>query len=37
MELISDGGRVDSRFSPFGDSVSVSAEIGVMRTSLAQR
>jgi hypothetical protein len=25
MELVSDAGRVDSRFSPFGDSVSVSA------------
>jgi hypothetical protein len=25
MELVSDEGRVESRFSPFGDSVSVSA------------
>jgi hypothetical protein len=25
MELVSDVGRVKSRFSPFGDSVSVSA------------
>jgi hypothetical protein len=25
MELVSDVGRVESRFSPFGDSVSVSA------------
>jgi hypothetical protein len=24
MELVSDVGRVESRFSPFGDSVSVS-------------
>jgi hypothetical protein len=28
MELVSDGGRVESRFSPFGYSVRVSAEIG---------
>jgi hypothetical protein len=28
MELVSDGGRVESRFCPFGDSVSVNAEIG---------
>jgi hypothetical protein len=27
MELISDVGRVESRFSPFGDSVSVSARL----------
>jgi hypothetical protein len=25
MELVSDAGRVESRFSPFGDNVSVSA------------
>jgi hypothetical protein len=25
MELVSDMGRVEARFSPFGDSVSVSA------------
>jgi hypothetical protein len=25
MELVSDVGRVESHFSPFGDSVSVSA------------
>jgi hypothetical protein len=28
MELVSDGGRVESRFIPFGDSVSVNAKIG---------
>jgi hypothetical protein len=28
MELVSDGGYVESHFSPFGYSVSVSAEIG---------
>jgi hypothetical protein len=28
MELVSDEGRVASCFSPFGDSVSVSARIG---------
>jgi hypothetical protein len=28
MELVSDEGHVESRFSPFGDSVSVSARIG---------
>jgi hypothetical protein len=27
MELVSDVGRVESRFSPFGDSVSVSARL----------
>jgi hypothetical protein len=34
MELVSDVGRVESRFSPFGDSVSVSArsEHGLHRT-----
>jgi hypothetical protein len=28
MELVSDVGRVESHFSPFGDSVSVSARLG---------
>jgi hypothetical protein len=34
MELVSDVGRVESRFSPFGDSVSVSARLehGLHRT-----
>jgi hypothetical protein len=27
MELVSDVGRVESRFSPFGDIVSVSARL----------
>jgi hypothetical protein len=28
MELVTDVGRVESRFSPFGDSVYVSARMG---------
>jgi hypothetical protein len=34
MELVSDVGRVESHFSPFGDSVSVSARLehGLHRT-----
>jgi hypothetical protein len=34
MELVSDVGRMESRFSPFGDSVSVSARLehGLHRT-----
>jgi hypothetical protein len=28
MELVSDVGRVESCFSPFGESVSVNAKIG---------
>jgi hypothetical protein len=34
MELVSDVGHVESRFSPFGDSVSVSARLenGLHRT-----
>jgi hypothetical protein len=34
MELVSDVGREESRFSPFGDSVSVSARLehGLHRT-----
>jgi hypothetical protein len=34
MELVSDVGRVESRFSPFGDSVSVGARLehGLHRT-----
>jgi hypothetical protein len=34
MELVSDVGRVESRFSPFGDSVSVNARLehGLHRT-----
>jgi hypothetical protein len=28
MELVSDEGRVESHFSPFKDSISVSAKIG---------
>jgi hypothetical protein len=34
MELVSDVGRVESRFSPFGDSVSVSVRLehGLHRT-----
>jgi hypothetical protein len=34
MELVSDVGRVESRFSPFGDSLSVSASLehGLHRT-----
>jgi hypothetical protein len=28
MELVSDEGRLESRFSQFGDSVSVNAKIG---------
>jgi hypothetical protein len=28
MEVRSDEGRVESRFSPFGDNVSVNAKIG---------
>jgi hypothetical protein len=39
MELVSDAGRVESRFSPFGDNVSVSARLehGLHRTYHRQR
>jgi hypothetical protein len=39
MELVTDVGRVESRFSPFGDSVSVSARLehGLLRTYHRQR
>jgi hypothetical protein len=32
MELVSDVGRVESRFSPFGDSVCARLEHGLHRT-----
>jgi hypothetical protein len=39
MELVSDAGRVESRFSPFGDNVSVSARLehGLHRTNHRHR
>jgi hypothetical protein len=39
MELVSDAGHVESRFSPFGDNVSVSARLehGLHRTYHRQR
>jgi hypothetical protein len=39
MELVSDMGHVESRFSPFGDSVSVSArwEHGLHQTYHSHR